>query len=387
MSESWLTDWLRAHTDDLIAVRRSIHAHPELGFGENRTTALLVQRLRAAGLDPQVLPSGTGLICEIGSGDRMVGFRGDLDGLPLLDLKDVPYKSTVDGVCHACGHDAHAAIGLGLGLALAAAPELPGRVRLIFQPAEEVMPGGAEVALRAGVADGLERIFAVHCDPRLPVGKVGLLAGPITAAADSVEVTLRGPGGHTARPHLTVDLVDALSRIVVDVPGLLSRQVDPRTGLSLVWAAIGAGVAHNTIPERGQLRGTVRVLRREAWDSAEKLVTRLIEQVAAPTGAEVDVMYLRGVPPVVNDRGCIELLEQGATAALGADAVTPTEQSLGAEDFGWYADHAPIALARLGTAIEGRALDLHQGTFDIDERALTLGVHVMVETVLAALRS
>jgi len=385
VSLSWLDTWLTEHTDELIAVRRQLHAHPELSFGENETTALLAAKLRQAGLDPQILPSGTGLTCEVGTGTRLVGFRGDLDALPLRDLKDVPYRSTVDGVCHACGHDAHATIALGVALALASAPELPGRVRLIFQPAEEAMPGGAAAALRAGAADDLERVFALHCDPRLECGKVGLLAGPITAAADSVEVTLRGPGGHTARPHLTVDLVDALARIVVGVPGLLSRQVDPRDGLSLVWAAIGAGIAHNTIPERGQLRGTVRVLRRDAWDGAEKLVRGLIEQVVAPTGAEIEVHYQRGVPPVVNDSGCIDMLRAGVTEALGADGVTRTEQSLGAEDFGWYSDYAPIALARLGTAIEGRQLDLHQGSFDIDERALAIGVRVATHTLLAAL--
>jgi len=385
VSLSWLDRWVDDHTADLIAVRRHLHANPELGFGENKTTALLVSKLRAAGLQPQVLPMGTGLICDVGAGKRTVGFRADIDALPLRDLKDVPYKSTVDGVCHACGHDAHASIALGVALALASAPQLPGRVRLIFQPAEELIPGGAQTVVAGGGLDGLERVFALHCDPRLECGKVGLLIGPITAAADSVEVTLRGPGGHTARPHLTVDLVDALARIVTMVPSLLSRQVDPRAGLSLVWAAIGAGIAHNTIPETGQLRGTMRVLRREAWDGAEKLICSLIEQVVAPTGAEVDIHYTRGVPPVVNDGWSIELLRSGVIDALGPDAVADTMQSMGAEDFGWYADVAPIALARLGTASNGQELDLHQGSFDIDERAIAIGVRVMTRTLLTSL--
>ncbi len=382
---SWLDDWLGAHTGDLIAVRRHLHMHPELSFGENRTTEFLVGQLRAVGLDPQVLPSGTGLWCDVGSGPRAVGYRADIDALPLRDVKNVPYRSTVDGVCHACGHDAHATIALGLALALHSAPELPGRLRVVFQPAEETIPGGAASVVKSGTLKGLERIFAVHCDPRLPWGSVGLLAGPITAAADSVEVTLTGPGGHTARPHLTVDLVDALARIVTTVPGLLSRQVDPRSGLSMVFAAIGAGIAHNTIPETGRLRGTVRVLRREAWDDAAKLITGLIEQVVAPTGAQVTVDYQRGVPPVVNDAECVELLRAGVLAALGPDGVAETMQSMGAEDFGWYADAAPTALARLGTAGNGPELDLHQGSFDIDERALPVGVRVMAHTMLASL--
>ncbi|MBA2555481.1 MAG: amidohydrolase [Geodermatophilaceae bacterium] len=385
VSLSWLDRWVEDHTDDQIALRRQLHAYPELSFGENQTTELLASTLRSAGLNPQILPTGTGLICDVGEGERVVGFRADIDALPLRDLKSVPYRSTVDGVCHACGHDAHATIAIGVALALASAPALPGRVRLIFQPAEETIPGGAQAVLSSGGLDGLERVFAFHCDPRLDCGQVGLLAGPITAAADSVEVTLRGPGGHTARPHLTVDLVDALARVVTSLPGLLSRQVDPRAGLSLVWAAIGAGIAHNTIPETGRLRGTVRVLRREAWDDAEKRVCSLIEQVVAPTGAEVTIDYTRGVPPVVNDAGCVELLRSGVMDALGADGVAETVQSMGAEDFGWYADVAPIALARLGTASGGRELDLHQGSFDIDEQALAIGVRVMTRTLLTSL--
>jgi len=385
VKSSWLDRWVDDHTDDLIAVRRHLHAHPELGFAENKTTDLIAAKLRSAGLHPQILPTGTGLICDIGEGERVIGFRADIDALPLRDLKDVPYRSTVDGVCHACGHDAHTAVGLGVGLALASGPTLAGRVRLIFQPAEEMIPGGGQAVVTAGALNGLERVFALHCDPRLECGKVGLLVGPITAAADSVEVTLRGPGGHTARPHLTVDLVDALSRIVVAVPGLLSRQVDPRAGLSLVWAAIGAGIAHNTIPESGHLRGTMRVLRRESWDGAEKLISRLIEQVVAPTGAEVDISYHRGVPPVVNDASCIELLRSGVIDTLGPGGVAETVQSMGAEDFGWYADVAPIALARLGTASGGRELDLHQGSFDIDERAIAIGVRVITRTLLRSL--
>lgn len=384
----WLDNWLLAHERDLVATRRHLHAYPELGFVENATTELIVSRLRAVGLSPTVLPLGTGVMCDIGTGDRVVGLRADIDALPLHDVKDVSYRSTVDGVCHACGHDAHTSIALGVGLALASAPALPGRIRLIFQPAEEQIPGGAVEVISAGGLDGLERIFALHCDPRLECGQVGLLKGPITAACDAVAVELRGPGGHTARPYLTVDLVDALGRVVTELPGLLSRQVDARSGLSLVWGAIGAGIAHNTIPETGRLRGTVRILSRDAWDGAEKLIRHLIEQVAATTGASVTIDYQRGVPPVVNDPQCIELLRTGVLRAVGAQGVASTEQSAGAEDFGWYADHVPIALARLGTGAGlGRPRDLHQGSFDIDEGALAIGVRVMTHTLLAALEA
>jgi len=372
-------------------VRRKLHAHPELSGLERGTTALLVDRLRRAGLAPRVLPGGTGLICDIGTGAGMVALRADLDALPLVDAKPVPYRSTVGGVCHACGHDAHSAVVLGAGLVLAraaAAGALPGRVRLIFQPAEETVPGGAVEVVASGALSDVQRIFAVHCDPRLETGRVGLRVGPITAACDGVEVRLGGPGGHTARPHLTVDLVYALGKVITQVPGLLSRRADPRDGVSLVWGAVEAGVAGNTIPERGVLRGTVRMLRREAWDDAEGLVRRLIEEVVAPTGADAEVRYERGVPPVVNEETSVAMLREASVAAVGPSAPDDTEQSLGGEDFAWYLDHVPGAMARLGVRApedSGPYLDLHQPTFDIDERALAVGVRLLAQVAFTAL--
>lgn len=380
----WLDKWVADHEADLIAVRRDIHAHPELARQEHRTTTLLASRLRRAGLSPQLLP-GTGLICDLGTSGPMVGLRADIDALPLADSKSTPYASTVDGVCHACGHDVHSAVVLGAGLALAAAPELPGRVRLIYQPAEEVTPGGALEVLAQGVTDGLERVYALHCDPRLEVGRVGIRVGPITAASDTVEVHLSGPGGHTARPHLTADLVYALGQVITEVPALLSRVVDPRDGMSLIWGAVQAGTAANAIPDEGFARGTVRMLDRSTWHGAEKVVTSLIEQVTAPTGVAVEVRYTRGVPPVDNDRVSVGYLEAGVEAALGPAGRADTPQSMGGDDFGWYLEKVPGAMARLGVHGSGPQRDLHQGSFDADERAIATGVRVLVHTALAAL--
>jgi amidohydrolase len=221
----------------------------------------------------------------------------------------------------------------------------------------------------------------------VPAGKIGLRTGPITAACDRLDVTLIGPGGHTARPQLTVDLVDALGRLITDLPALLSRQVDPRAGMSLVWGAVNAGVAANAIPQRGHLRGTVRVLDREAWKDAEELLRSLVERVAATTGAQVDVDYVRGVPPVVNDPRAVALFRAAALETVGSDHLMPSPQSMGGEDFGWFADVMPIALARLGTHGGGAPLDLHRGTFDIDERAIDVGVRLMARTALHALEA
>ncbi len=385
-------EWVAGKHQQLVAVRRHLHAHPELAFAEFETTSFLEQRLRDVGLEPKRLPSGTGLVVEVGAGDPVVVLRADIDALPLADLKEVPYASSRENTCHACGHDVHSTVLLGVALALASMGgaeigDLPGTVRCVFQPAEETVPGGATEVVAAGVLDGASRAFALHCDPSIPAGSVGLRTGSITAACDRMDVTLTGPGGHTARPQLTVDLVDALGRLITDLPGLLSRQVDPRSGMSVVWGAVNAGVAANAIPQRGQLRGTVRVLDRDAWQSAEGLLRTLVEKVVAPTGAGVEVDYVRGLPPVVNDPRAVALLRAAALETVGSDQLVLSPQSMGGEDFGWFADVMPIALARLGTHGGGPPLDLHRGTFDVDERAIGVGVRLLARAALHALEA
>jgi len=382
-----LDRWLAEHGESLIQLRRYIHAHPELSGAEHATATMLAERLAAAGLAPRLLPNGNGVIVDIGSGPGpIVALRADLDALPLPDVKDVPYRSTVDGVCHACGHDVHATVVLGAGLALAAlGPALPGRIRLLLQPSEETFPSGALEVIAAGGLTDVGQIYAVHCDPRLLAGLVGLRTGPLTAAADMVRVRLSGPGGHTARPHLTADLVGALGRVVTEVPAQLARRVDPRAGLSLVFGAVHAGVAANAIPQQGSASGTVRVLDKAAWEVAPKLIEQLVHEVVAPTGAVAEVEYTRGVPPVVNEAGAVSIFAAAACAALGPESVVDTPQSMGGEDFSWYLEHVPGAMARLGVGRPGEALDLHQGTFDVDEAAIANGVRLLAHTAVRAL--
>jgi amidohydrolase len=374
-------------TLDVIAVRRDLHAHPELAFAETRTTALIVDHLTSWGLSPSVLPGGTGVVCDIGTDGPMIALRADIDALPLADQKSVSYRSTVEGVCHGCGHDAHTAILLGVAEELAHA-SLDGRVRLIFQPAEESVPGGAATVVATNALDGVAQIYALHCDPRLPTGQIGLRVGPITAACDQVQVLLTGAGGHTARPHLTQDIVYALGRVITDLPGILSRRVDPRAALSLVWGSVDAGRAPNAIPTSGQLRGTLRVLGRDEWDAAGPLVRSLVAEIVAPLGVRARTEYIRGVPPVVNAAEAVAVQQDAVVAALGADALAETEQSMGGEDFAWYLDAVPGALARLGVRGQGAsAFDLHQGTFDLDEAALEVGVRYTVALAHAALKA
>jgi amidohydrolase len=385
---AWLESWLTAHRTDVVAWRRALHAVPELGRAEHRTTELVARRLMAAGLEPRTLPGGTGLVCDIGFGDRCVALRADLDALPLQESTGLPFASTVDGVMHACGHDAHTAMLLGAGLALASAPALPGRIRLIFQPAEEIQPGGAIDMVADGVMEGVERIFALHCDPRLEVGKVGTKVGPITSACDVLEVRLTSPGGHTSRPHLTADLIEALGVLITQLPLLLTRQVDPRSGTVLVWGAVQAGEAANAIPQNGVLRGTLRTADHNTWEVLEGKVRALVMALLAPTGAGYMLEHIRGVPPVVNEAVSAGMLAAAAVTVGGTDASTSTEQSSGGEDFAWYLEHAPGAMARLGVwPGQGPMRDIHQPTFDLDERALPFGVRVLIQSALTALTS
>jgi amidohydrolase len=375
------------YTDELVAFRRDLHAHPELGRAEVRTTARLRERLEQAGLAPKTLPGGTGLVCDVGMGDRVVALRADIDALPVPDEKDVPYRSTVPGSCHACGHDVHTTALLGAALVLAdldAAGRLPGTVRLVFQPAEELNPGGALDVIAAGGIEGVERIFALHCDPRTAVGQVGVRVGAITAASDLVRVRLSGPGGHTARPHLTADVVHALGRVVTDVPAVLDRRTDPRAAVTLVWGHVTAGAAANAVPKTGLVEGTLRCLDSTTWEDLPGLVREAVDAAVAPYGVTADVEYVRGVPPVVNDRSSAQLLAAASRLHLGPDSVVDAERSLGGEDFGWYLGRVPGALARLGVRRAGddAVRDLHQGLFDVDEAAIPGASRVLVGAAL-----
>jgi amidohydrolase len=374
--------WLAAHYEDLVDWRRHIHRYPELGRQEYATTQFVAERLADAGLNPKVLPGGTGLTCDFGPDhEPRIALRADMDALPMAERTGAPYTSTMPNVAHACGHDAHTAILLGTALALASVPELPVGVRLIFQAAEELMPGGAIDAIAAGALAGVTRIFALHCDPRLEVGKVAVRPGPITSAADQIEIRLYSPGGHTSRPHLTADLVYGLGALITGLPGVLSRRIDPRNSTVLVWGAVNAGVAPNAIPQTGVLAGTVRTASRHTWVDLEELIRQAVAGLLSPLAIEHTLQYRRGVPPVVNEDVSTRILMH-AIEAVGPDVLADTRQSGGGEDFSWYLEEIPGAMARLGVwSGEGPQLDLHQPTFDLDERALAIGLRVMVNII------
>ncbi|MGA8852083.1 MAG: amidohydrolase [Aeromicrobium sp.] len=374
-------------TPDLIELRRSLHAYPELSWAEERTTDVVASWMDKLGITYERF-EGTGLMAEVGPSEGpIVALRADLDALPVDDTTQDPWRSSIPGVAHACGHDLHVSALIGAAVALSEAHRrepLPNRVRLIFQPAEEVMPGGALRLVSEGALKGVSRIFALHCDPSLDVGQVGLREGAITAAADRIHVVLSGRGGHTSRPHLTEDLTYALGTLLTQLPAVLSRRFDPRAGASMVWGQVRSGRAANVIPSTGELAGTLRMLDAAAWHEAEHLVRGLIADIIEPFGVSAEVTYVRGVPPVVNDFTSTEVLRRAVTESVGAAGVTSTTQSLGGEDFAWYVESVPGSMGRLGTRTPGGpTYDLHQGNLRVDERAIAIGATVLATAAVS----
>lgn len=389
MLDSQLTDRIRALAAELapaaVELRRTIHRRPELGDHEFETTALLNQVLETEGLVPRPRTPKTGLTVDVGSDGPAVGFRADIDALPISELTDVSFSSEIPGVMHACGHDAHAAIGAYAAIITNRLGLDQGRVRFLFQPAEECFPGGAYDMVRDGLADELDSIIAFHVDPTVTAGTVGLRVGPITSSSDRFEIVLEGPGGHTARPHETVDLIGAAGRLITEVPNLLNRATDVRKPLVIVFGQVHGGQADNVIPSTVTMSGTCRTLDRDVWSALPAALERIAQDVAAPHGAKVTVHYQRGIPPVVNHGTVVERLRATYLSLFGGDAIVESHASLGAEDFSRFLEVTDGALVRLGAGFAGRHIDLHSARFDLDEAAIETGLVAAVSGVLSLL--
>ncbi len=374
------TDLIEAATE----LRRAIHHNPELGYQETDTTDTVATALDVPGITV-TRRTGTGLIADVGSTGKRVAFRADLDALPIHELADLAFASKTAGVMHACGHDAHTAIGVTIAKHLAGM-ELPGRVRFIFQPAEESFPGGAQLLVDEDVLDDVSAILAFHVDPSLEVGKVGLKAGAITSSSDRFEIMLSGPGGHTARPHETVDLLHAAGRMLTDLPAQFARSIDARIPVAMVFGQIVGGSADNVIPTEVRMSGTCRVLDEPTWQSIPERLERLVHAIVSPTGAIAKLTYSRGIAPVVNDPATLAIAASAIEGELGAGSTVGTDASMGAEDFSCYLQKIPGALIRLG-AWDGVSAKtaLHSAFFTIDERAIESGVRAGAASLLALL--
>ena len=340
-----LEDWLHIHEAELIRFRRDLHAHPELSGEEHRTTAAVTELLRNARLSSRVLAIGTGAVCDVGAtsaSDLTIALRADLDGLAMDDETGTEHSSTVAGIAHACGHDVHTTVVLGTGLYFAAHPEeLTGGLRLIFQPAEERVPGGALDVIGDGGIDGVGAIIGVHCEPKLDVGRVAVKDGSISSAADMAEIRICGPGGHTARPELTVDTITLAGNVITDLPRLVGEKVSALVGndqagdeplVKLVFGAMQGGDAANVIPTECVLRASVRTPDLDIWDQLAQLVATSLDEILGDTAAQYTLSYTHGVPPVVNDAGITATVRRAASDAFGSDKVEAAIQSWGGDD-------------------------------------------------------
>ena len=368
---------------EAIELRRVVHRHPELSGEEYRTTELIADRLRSHGMTPRLRTPRTGLSVDLGSGGPMVAFRADIDALPIHEPPGLTFTSEIPGVMHACGHDAHTAIAFGVARVLhEMESDLAGRVRMIFQPAEETFPGGAYDLVREGIMEGVSAILAYHVDPGLETGRIGFKPGAVTSSADRFYVTLEGPGGHTARPHQTVDLLYAMGVVLTQVPAMLDRMIDARAPVALVFGRAQSGTADNVIPTHAELSGTLRTADRGVWEEVPSMLEQLVRDITAPLGAKVLFHYQRGIPPVSNDADLVERARSAVGRALGTDALAGTYVSMGAEDFARYLDEAPGALMRLGCRDGTGKSDLHSAAFRLDESCIRVGIRGAVAALL-----
>jgi amidohydrolase len=366
----------------LIEIRRHLHSHPELSGQEYKTAAYVAGVLSSCGLHVQELVGKTGVVGELtgaGEANRLLAIRADMDALPLQERTNLDYASHQPGIMHACGHDVHTTVGLGTAMVLSQLSEpLPGKIRFLFQPAEETAQG-ASWMIRDGVMDGVDAILGVHVFPTIPGGSVGIRYGALTAAADDLEIIIQGESGHGARPHEAIDAIWIASQVITMLQQAISRTQNPLRPVVLTIGQFHGGRAPNVIADRVRLLGTVRSLHPETSATLPNWIETIIASVCQPYGATYHLNYRRGVPSVQNDAALTQLLEMAAQEAWGSDRVQILlEPSLGAEDFSLYLDHAPGTMFRLGVGFSDQPnYPLHHPQFHVNEASIITGVVTM----------
>jgi len=370
----------RALQDRLIGIRRRIHQHPELGFQEVETARLVADTLSGLGIAVQTGVGRTGVIGHLGQAPPTVALRADMDALPIQEENDVPYRSRVPGVMHACGHDAHVACLLGAAMLLAQDPP-PGQVRFLFQPSEEKQDeegkGGAMWLIEAGIMEDVDAIFALHCFSDVEVGKIGVRTGPVCAAVDTAHITIRGQGAHGAYPHVGLDPVLLASQVIMALHTIVSRRVRPIDPAVITVGMIHGGTAANIIPEEVTFSATIRSF----GPDVRRVLYREIDRacgIAKAMGGDYRLRIVEGYPPTVNDEAMTALVHQVAEELLGTEGVVAVDPTMGAEDFACYLAEAPGCFFRLGSGTPGEPPRVaHSPHFDIDERALPIGAAML----------
>ena len=377
---------------ELIALRRHLHAHPEPSGQELKTSLRLYQLLGDEGLSVRMGPAGCGVMADdpATAAQPRVAFRGDIDALHIQDEKLVGYRSTHAGVMHACGHDAHATCTYGAAAALhrLAARGLapwPLAWRAILQPAEETASGARQM-VEAGALEGVQRIFALHVEPNLPVGAVGVRSGPLTANCDHIRIGIHGRGGHGARPHESRDPIAAAATLISTLYQYVPRATDSLEAVVVSIGRLCGGTNPNVIPERVELEGTLRTLEASVRLSTMEHIQQLARGVEEITGAKITVEFAGSIPSVNNDADATETLRTEAAEVVGhQNCHLIARPSMGSEDFACYLDHVPGAMFRLGTASDVTAVTpLHTSRFDVDEKALAIGAKILARSVVAA---
>jgi len=367
-----------------IAIRHHLHAHPELSYQEFETAKFVQQKLTEFGI-PYQTKATTGVIGLIegrNPGKRTIALRADMDALPIFEENDVPYRSTTDGVMHACGHDVHTTCLLGAANILQELrQEWEGTVKLIFQPGEEKNPGGASLLIKEGVLEDPHpsSIFGLHVHPGLPVGKMSFRSGKVMASADELYITVRGKGGHAASPHLCIDPILIASHLIVSLQQIVSRNNNPHNPTVLSITAFNGGSTTNVIPNEVKLKGTFRAMDEEWRFKAHELIRRSATNLVQSMGGEIDLLIDVGYPSVYNNEALNTLAMEKAQAYIGHDNVEETEKRMGAEDFGYYSQQIPGCFYRLGVMNEKKGITsgVHTPTFNIDESAIEIGMGMM----------
>lgn len=374
-----------AYADDTVAIRRHIHANPELSYEEYETAKYVADQLRQMGLDPVEGVAETGVTAMIegrNPGSKVVALRADMDALPIVEANDVPYKSKNEGVMHACGHDVHTSSLLGVARILnEIRDEFEGSVKLVFQPGEEKNPGGASLMIKDGVLENPRpaSMIGQHVMPYIPTGKIGFREGMYMASADEIYLTVKGKGGHAALPDKVIDPVLIASHIVVALQQVVSRNADPKTPTVLSFGSIHGGSATNIIPEEVKLKGTFRALNEEWRFEAHKRIRKMAESIAEGMGGSCEVNISVGYPFLENNPETTRQARKAAEAYIGTENIVDLSLWMGAEDFAYYSHIVPSCFYRLGTGNEekGTTQGVHTPTFNIDEDAMELSIGLM----------
>ncbi len=374
---------LKEFLPDLIQLRHHLHAHPELSGHEYQTAALVAGELRKSGWEVKEAVGRTGLVAEMGQkSGPVVGLRVDMDALPIEERTGLDYSSTIQGLMHACGHDLHTCIGLGVAKVLAKNRFTTSRIRIIFQPAEEIAQG-ANWMKDEKVLEGVKSLFGVHVYPDLGVGKIGIKSGTFTAAAAELEIDIIGKGGHGARPHEGIDSIWIAAKVVSGLQEAISRRLNALKPVVISFGKISGGNAFNVIAERVKLLGTVRCLDSKLYEKLPQWIEKIVKNIASTHGAQACVNLRSIAPPVYNDPDLTHLLSNCAKNFIDEENIVYLETpSLGAEDFAFFLQDVPGTMFRLGVSGENGCAPLHSGYFSLDERSLELGIKILCQTII-----